>query len=194
MRRILLFLALAAGLTGSHSMARAQAAPPPAPGTPTRSDYGADGLSGFDVMTATVFQQGQSSFSGLAMRFRLHDSSVMDPLEVLPTIEYWRNNSSIGDLRLKRSDATLGADARWLFPGKTWRFYAGGGVAIHYLSNEFQDANTLEQESLAKGGLTLLTGLTLAQRQRYTNFLELKAHLVGGYRQLKLNMGLSWNH
>jgi hypothetical protein len=112
----------------------------------------------------------------------------------MPTIEYWRNSSSIGALRLKRSDATLGADARWLFPGKTWRFYAGGGVAIHYLSNEFQDASTLQQESLAKGGLTLLTGLTLAQRQRYTNFLELKAHLVGGYRQLKLNMGLSWNH
>jgi len=37
----------------------------------------------------------------------------------------------------------------------------------------------------------------LSSRPRFTtrfgNFLELKAHFVGGYRQIKLNMGLSWN-
>ena len=35
-------------------------------------------LAGVDVMTATVFQQGQSSFSGLGLRFRINDSRLLE--------------------------------------------------------------------------------------------------------------------
>ena len=52
---------------------------------------------------------------------------------------------------------------------------------------------TRVSDSLTKGGLTLLAGVSFASQSRFGNFLELKGHFVGGYRQIKLNMGLSWN-
>jgi hypothetical protein len=158
----------------------------------------AGGLTGADAMTATVFQEGQSSFSGLGLRFRLQDPRLMESIEILPTVEYWRNSSSIDSygLRTVRRDATLAADLRWLFPGDSWRLYAGGGVAVHFLSNEVNapglgvtDAN----DSFTKGGFTLLAGATFGTRSRLGNFIEAKGHLVGGYRQLKVNLGLCWN-
>src|SRR5262249_55678551 len=96
------------------------------------------GLTGIDGMMATVLQEGQSSFSGLAVRGRFHNARLVDNLDFLPTVEYWRNSSTINAFGLNavRRDATLGADARWMFPGSIWRFYAGGGYAVHFISNE----------------------------------------------------------
>ena len=148
-------------------------------------------------MMSTVLQEGQSSFSGLAIRGRFHDVRF-DDVDLLPTVEYWRNSSTIDAFGLNavRRDATLGVDARYLFPGDLWRFYAGGGYAVHFLSNEvhapapgLEDAN----DSLTKGGLTVLGGVAFGTTSRVGNFIELKGHLVGGFRQLKINMGLSWN-
>ena len=159
----------------------------------------ADGLTGIDAMTATVFQEGQSSFSGLAIRARLHDSRFLENVEFLPTVEYWRNSSTVEAFNLStvRRDATLGADARWLFPGEAWRIYAGAGLAVHFLSSQV-NAPTLglrdEKDSLTKGGLALLGGVAFGTKSRLGNFIEVKGHLVGGFRQLKINMGLSWNH
>jgi hypothetical protein len=157
----------------------------------------ADGLTGIDAMTATVFQEGQSSFSGLALRFRLHNSRFLENVEFLPTVEYWRNSSTVEAFNVHtiRRDATLGGDARWMFPGETWRVYAGAGVAVHFLSDEV-NAPTLgdRKDSLTKGGLALLGGVAFGTKSRLGNFIEVKGHLVGGYRQLKINMGLSWNH
>ncbi len=158
----------------------------------------AGGLTGIDAMTATVFQEGQSSFSGLALRFRLKDPRLVESIEILPTVEYWRNSSSIDafGLATTRRDGTLSLDLRWLFPGDMWRLYAGGGVAVHFLSNEV-DAPTLgvndANDSLTKGGVTALAGASFGNRSRLGNFLEVKGHLVGGYRQLKVNLGVSWN-
>ena len=159
----------------------------------------ADGLlSGVDGMTSTVMQHGQSSFSGLAIRARFHDARLVDNVDFLPTVEYWRNSSTIDAFGLNavRRDATIGGDVRYLFPGQLWRFYAGGGYSVHFLSAEvhaplagLQDAN----DSLTKGGLTLLGGVAFGTTSRVGNFIELKGHLVGGYKQLKINMGLSWN-
>jgi len=158
----------------------------------------AGGLTGIDGMMATVLQEGQSSFSGLAVRGRFHDSRLVENLDFLPTVEYWRNSSTIDAFGLNavRRDATIGADARWMFPGNIWRFYAGGGYAVHFISNEanapahgLEDAN----DSFTKGGLTMLGGIAFGTTARVGNFIELKAHLVEGYRQLKINMGLSWN-
>ena len=164
----------------------------------TAPAWAAGGLTGIDAMTATVFQEGQSSFSGLAIRCRLHDARLLDNVEFLPTVEYWRNSSSIEafGLRAVRRDATLGGDARWMFPGEAWRAYAGAGVAIHFLSDEV-DAPTLglnkANNSLTKGGVALLGGVAFGTKSKIGNFIEAKGHLVGGFRQLKVNMGLSWN-
>lgn len=158
----------------------------------------AGGLTGIDGMMATVLQEGQSSFSGLAIRARFHDPRLMDAVDFLPTVEYWRNSSTINAFGLNavRRDATIGGDVRYLFPGDLWRFYAGGGYSIHFLSAEvhapvagLEDAN----DSLTKGGLTVLGGVAFGTTSRVGNFIELKGHLVGGFRQLKINMGLSWN-
>ena len=158
----------------------------------------AGGLTGIDGMMSTVLQEGQSSFSGLAIRARFHDARLVDNIDFLPTVEYWRNSSTIDAFGLNavRRDATIGGDVRYLFPGQLWRFYAGGGYSVHFLSAEvhaplagLQDAN----DSLTKGGLTLLGGVAFGTTSRVGNFIELKGHLVGGYKQLKINMGLSWN-
>lgn len=164
--------------------------------TPTALTPG--GLAGVDVMTATVFQQGQSSFSGLGLRFRINDSRLLENIEVLPTVEYWRNNTSLaigsfGRVHAIRRDATIGSDVRWMFKGETFRGYAGAGIGVHFLSNEVEIGGTRVSDSLTKGGLTLLAGVSFASQSRFGNFLELKGHFVGGYRQIKLNMGLSWN-
>jgi hypothetical protein len=160
--------------------------------TPARA---AGGLTGVDVMTATVFQEDQSSFSGLGIRGRFSDSRLLDNVEFLPTVEYWRNSSSVEafGLRAVRRDATLSGDARWLFPGEAWRFYAGAGVAVHFISSEVTMPSLRGNDSLTKGGLTLLGGVAFGSKARLGNFLEAKGHLVGGFRQLKINMGLSWN-
>ena len=97
--------------------------------------HAVNGLAGIDAMTATVFQEGQSSFSGLGLRFRLHDARLVDPIEFLPTVEYWRNSTRLEEFGLHavRRDATLGGDARWMFPGESWRAYGGAGVTVHFL-------------------------------------------------------------
>lgn len=159
----------------------------------------AGGLSGVDAMTATVFQEGQSSFSGLAIRFRLQHSRLLDDIEFMPTVEYWRNSSRVEafDLHTVRRDATLGTDVRWMFPGEAWRAYAGAGVAVHFLSDEVNAPGlglNNEKDSLTKGGLALLGGVAFGTKSRLGNFIELKGHLVPSFRQLKINMGLSWNH
>ena len=176
------------------------AVPGPAHGATAPSPSGSGGLAGVDAMTATVFQQDQSSFSGLAIRARLHSARLLDNVEFLPTVEYWRNSSKVDafDLRTVRRDATLGNDARWMFPGEAWRAYAGAGVAVHFLSDEV-DAPTVglngRKDSLTKGGIALLGGVAFgAKTSPLGNFIEVKSHLVGGFRQLKINLGLSWNH
>jgi len=178
----LLLAALTAGLALTAAPARASG-----------------GLSGIDAMMATVFQEGQSSFSGLGMRFRISDSRITENIDFLPTVEYWRNSSKLESFGLAsvRRDGTIGADVRWLFPGEAWRFYAGTGIAAHFISTEvdapqfgLNDAN----DSLTKGGMTLLTGVWFGSRSSLGNFIEAKAHFVGGYRQLKINFGLSWSN
>jgi hypothetical protein len=60
---------------------------------------------------------------------------------------------------------------------------------VHAPVPGLEDAN----DSLTKGGLTVLGGVAFGTTSRIGNFIELKGHLVGGFNQLKINMGLSWN-
>ena len=163
--------------------------------TPARAK---GGLAGIDAMTATVFQKDQSSFAGLGIRALLKSARLLDNVEFLPTVEYWRNSSKVhtADLRAVRRDATLGVDSRWMFAGEAWRFYAGAGYAVHFLSEEL-DAPTLgvndQKDSLTKGGLTLLGGVSFgAKTAPLGSFVEVKSHLVGDFQQLKINLGLTW--
>jgi hypothetical protein len=155
-------------------------------------------VAGIDAMTATIFQEGQSSFSGIGLRLRLTSEQLVQGVEILPTIEYWRNSSSIGAFGIEatRKDATIGVDGRYRFHAGNWEPYFGAGIGIHFLSsrvNAPQFGLTDANDSLVKGGLALLGGLNFKMTDKFDNFLELKYHHVSDYRQLKLNWGLGYN-
>ncbi len=155
-------------------------------------------LTGFDVMTSTVLEEGQSSFSGIGARARLHPAMLIQDVELLPTIEYWRNSSNVKpyDIQAVRKDATLGLDARYTFSQQSWRPYVGAGFAIHFLSNKvnapsfgLHDAST----SVIKGGLAAIAGASFPLTGKIDTFVDLKYHHISDYRQLKFSWGLSFN-
>jgi hypothetical protein len=156
----------------------------------------ATGLAGVDVMTSTVMQEGQSSFSGLAVRMRIVSPRLLEGIELMPTVEYWRNANSVEPfgIRTTRKDATLGGDLRYAFRSTGMRPYVGAGLALHFLASSV-DAPSLglndETHALVKGGFSAMGGLAFPLAGRFENFVELKYHHVPSYRQLKLNWGLS---
>jgi len=165
--------------------------------TPARA---ADGITGLEGMTSTVFQKGQSSFSGIGIRLRIQNAQLLPNVELRPSIQYWRNAISVDDFQLSasRRDATLGGDALWLFPLESRSFepYLGGGFGIHFLSSEAsspQIANSPATNSVQKGALSLVGGLRFGREQRFGNFIELEYHMVPQAQQLKLHFGLNWN-
>jgi opacity protein-like surface antigen len=161
----------------------------------TRAD---SALKGIDVMTSTVMQEGQSSFSGVGLRARLHPAAIVPELEFMPTIEYWRNSSHVDpyDIRAQRKDATLGIDARYAFELGSWHPYFGGGFALHFLSSTV-DAPAFglndASDSLMKGGFAALGGLIFNLNEKVDTLVELKYHEIPDYRQLKFNWGLAFN-
>jgi opacity protein-like surface antigen len=154
-------------------------------------------LTGIDVMQSTVLQEGQSSFSGLAVRARFQPPQFMKQVEFMPTIEWWRNSNSIKPYSIStmRKDATIGIDARWLFTATTFKPYVGAGYALHFLSDKVNAPalNLDASNSLTKGGLALLGGVSFALSGKFDNFLDVKYHHVTDYRQLKINWGISYN-
>ena len=97
----------------------------------------AAGIAGVDVMTSTVIQEKQSSFSGLGLRMRIASPRLIQGVELMPTVEYWRNANNVEPfgIRTTRKDATLGADIRYAFRSTGTRPYIGGGIALHFLSS-----------------------------------------------------------
>lgn len=154
-------------------------------------------ISGVDAWSSTVFQQGQSSFSGLGLRVKLANATV-PAVEFMPTIEYWRNSSNVSEFGIQsvRRDATLAADAKWNIPThRTIHPYLGAGFGIHFLQSEVNAPRfglDHAQDSVVKAGLDAMAGAEFGS-ERFGNFLELKYHEVAGYRQVKLNFGMNWH-
>lgn len=192
--------ALLAALLAAPSFAQGSPSTPvPGQATPAAAAAPAHaGVSGLDVMTSTIFQEGQSSFSGLGLRLRLRSASLLPSVEIMPAVEYWQNVSRVTlyDLKTTRSDATLGCQVRWTMERETWKPYVGGGLAVHFLSdkiNSSQLALANSRNSTVRGGYSLVGGLTFPMTDRLTNFIELQHHGVSHFRQLKFNTGLGWN-
>ena len=154
-------------------------------------------FSGVDAMNSTVMQQHQSSFSGLGVRVKLRSARIVEGVDFLPYVEYWRNSTHVDPFGITstRKDATLGADARFSFKREGWRPYVGAGFGLHFLSTSV-DAPALglshASDSVIKGGLSALAGITIPLSKHLDNFMELKYHNLPGYSQLKLNMGIAW--
>jgi hypothetical protein len=155
-------------------------------------------VSGVDGISSTVMQQHQSSFSGLALRARIHSDRLIQGIVIMPTMEWWRSSNSIQPFGIEtmRKDATLGLDARYEFRHEGVRPYLGGGFGIHFLSSRV-NAPTLGLEnatnSLIKGGLSALGGVSFGITSKIDNFLELKYHHIPEYSQLKFNWGLAYS-
>lgn len=156
------------------------------------------GVSGLDVMTSTVFQEGQSSFSGIALRLRLRSGALLPSVEIMPAVEYWQNVNrlTVYELKTTRSNATLGCQVRWMMEREHWQPYLGGGLAVHFLSDkvsspQINEAN--QSNSTVRGGYSLLAGVSFPLTEKLSNYVELQHHGVSRFRQLKFNTGLGWN-
>ncbi len=154
-------------------------------------------LVGIEAMMATVMQEEQSSFSGLALRIRLQPPQLLKQIEIMPTIEYWRNSNHLAtyDVSTERKDATLGIDMRYNFEAGSFRPYLGAGWALHFLSSEVEAPGLglpASSNSISKGGLAVLGGVSFPITERFENFLDLKYHHVTDYRQLKFNWGFTY--
>lgn len=177
--RSLLFLALAALLFSPASPAHA-------------------GVVGVDGMFGTVIQQNQSSFSSLGIRGRIQSPRLIDNIDFLPFVEYWRNTSTLHTFGIssERSDGTLGIDARYSHDVKSLHPYVGAGWGLHYLDYQVE-APALGlphgEHSLVKGGLEALGGFRLPLSDRMENLFEVKYQHVPEYSQWKIQMGLGYS-
>lgn len=154
-------------------------------------------LVGIDALSSTVLYEGQSSFSGIALRARIQPPGLVSQVELLPTFEYWRNASTVHPYGIKatRKDATLGLDARFNFDNPRWRPYLGAGWAVHFISATVS-APSLgvadADDAVIKGSLTGLAGVTFVLSDRIDNLFEAKYHHLSDHRQLKINWGLAF--
>lgn len=193
--------ALFAAVLAAPSLAQSGSPSTPVPGQATSTALPTEthaGVSGLDAMTSTVFQEGQSSFSGIALRLRIKSGLLSPSVEIMPAVEYWQNVSRVTMFNLKttRSDATLGCQLRWKMQREHWQPYFGGGLAVHFLSDKITSpelAQANQHHSTVRGGYSLLAGLSFPMTERLSNFVELQHHGVSHYRQLKFNTGLGWN-
>lgn len=151
-------------------------------------------FAGVEFLTSTVFQEGQTSFSGMALRTRMHHSRLVQQVEFLPTIEYWQTNVSALGFRTTRRDATLGGFARWMFPSsRAFHPYLGAGLGVHFLHSAVESPDLKLDDDVVRGAVAAMGGLAFGTNERFGNFLELEFHDLTHERQLKFNMGMSWN-
>lgn len=157
----------------------------------------ADGmLTSVEAMSSTVMQRHQSSFSGLGLRGRIKLPQLIEGFSLMPGIEYWRNQSTIQTFGIQstRKDASLGAMLRYDFKRQGWQPYVGAGLGMHFLSSEV-NAPSLgldhASDSVIKGGLSALGGVSFGLAGKLGNLLELEYHQLSDQSQLKFNWGLS---
>ena len=153
-------------------------------------------FSAVEVLSSTVMQKHQSSFSGLGLRARIQPPQLMEGFSLMPTLEYWRNQNTIQTfgIRSTRKDAALAGLLRYDFKRSGFQPYLGVGLGMHFLSNEV-DAPSLglndASDSLIKGGVAVLGGASFGLAGRLGNLIELEYHRLSEESQLKINWGLS---
>jgi hypothetical protein len=158
----------------------------------------AEGLEALEVFTSTIFQQHQSSFSGIGLRMRVGPPQLMQGFSILPSVEYWRNTNRVDAFAIEttRKDATLATFLRFDWSREGWQPFVGVGLGLHFLSSEV-DAPSLglsdESDSVVRGGVAWLAGVKFGLAGRLGNLIEVEHHYVPDQSQLKLNWGLSYD-
>jgi len=154
-------------------------------------------MTAVEAMTSTVFQENQTSFSGLAARVTFESDVLIPGLTFVPGIEYWRNHTHVSayEINANRRDATLNLDARHKFHFRNVEPYLGAGFGLHFLSTAVEAPSfgiQRAETSLIKGGVSVLGGVLFPVGGKFQNFLELKYHHVTDYDQTKLNFGIAF--
>jgi hypothetical protein len=155
-------------------------------------------ISSVEAMSSTVMQRHQSSFSGIGLRARVKLPQLIEGFSVMPAMEYWRNKSTIKDFGITstRKDASLVGFFRYDFKREGWQPYGGVGLGVHFMSSEV-DAPSLglndASESIIKGGIGLLGGVSFGLSGRLGNLIELEYHQLSQESQFKFNWGLSYS-
>src|SRR5262249_18737212 len=122
------------------------------------SSFAVTTLSVVEGMTSTVFQQNQTSFSGLGVRAIFPSDALVPGIAFVPGIEFWRNRTHVDayGINANRRDATLNLDARCRFQFRGVAPYVGAGYGLHFLTTEIE-APALglprAETSLTKGGV-----------------------------------------
>ena len=159
--------------------------------------HAATTLSGVEGMTTTVFQEQQTSFSGLGFRVIFQSDELVEGFAFVPGIEYWRNSTRLQqyEINAMRRDATLVLDARYHFRFNNLSPYLGAGYGLHFLTTEVEAPGfglPRAETSLTKGGISVLGGILVPMGGRFQNFMEVKYHHVTDYSQFKLNFGIGY--
>ncbi len=154
-------------------------------------------LSGVEGMTTTVFQEQQTSFSGLGLRATFQSDALVPGFAFLPGIEYWRNSTRVKTYQIsaERRDATLALDARYAFHYRNIAPYLGAGFGVHFLTTEVAAPSLglpYAEDALIKGGAAAFGGVLFPLGGKLQNFIELKYHHVTDYTQYKLNLGIAY--
>src|SRR5262245_62082509 len=155
-------------------------------------------VTGLEAVTSSIFQSNQSSFSGVGLRFNVHPPQLLEGITIVPGLEYWRNHSNVSTFGIEttRKDATLLGYMRYDFRREGWQPYLGAGLGMHFISAEV-DAPSLglnnKTDSLIKGGLMVLGGVTFGLAGNLGNMLEAEYHHIPDQSQLKFNWGLTWS-
>lgn len=154
-------------------------------------------FTGVDGMMQTVKAEGQTGVAGMALRTRIESDDLPVGLSLMPVLEYWRNSDRIKDfgVRATQSDVTVGMGARYDFGGSTVQPYAGGGLGVHFIKQEFQATGLgLDQrQDHTRLGPDFFLGLQLAPAGWLQSFIEAKYAFVADYNQFKLNWGFGVN-
>lgn len=154
-------------------------------------------ITGVEGIFHTVFQQDQSSFSGIGVRVHLKSAQLIENVTIAPSIQYWRNHSHVEsfDISSTRSDARLGVDARYTFLQYAVQPWVGGGWGLHFLSSRVTapSLGLIEAEdSVVRGGLAIGGGLSTPIVGALSNDFGLEYDFLGSQSQLKLNFGLRY--
>jgi opacity protein-like surface antigen len=196
-------LLILAALLAAPLPALAQESTPVPGGAATASAPAAEakrlplGIFAVEGNLSTIFQSGQSSFSGTGVRLHMQPAGLLEGFSLVPSFEYWRNTNKLDTFGIKatESDATLGLEFRYDFPRDgSFKPYVGLGYGLHFQSSEFS-ASTLGvdgSDSVTRGGVSVLGGVRMPITSHLVNVFDLKFHYLPDDSQTKLNYGLAW--
>lgn len=154
-------------------------------------------LVGADFQLQTVKRHDQTAISGLALRARLDDVDLPVGLMLMPTLERWRDKSTLEfvGIEAEQTDLALGADAAYQWHWGSWSPYVGLGLATHFLR---QEANAPDyglvnaEDTLTKVGPDFLLGVDMPGAAGMRTYFEAKYQYISDYEQFKLNWGLTF--